>query len=147
MQRLKVKVKEVNKEIKQLRHMGEEERAIQVEKINSKITGLAEYYKTSICSNAFSYIDDKTNKAAFAVFKKMYGKRYKDYIVPLYQISNRPQRHKGYTSKTFAVKHNTMHVGITKAFLTHSQWLKYPFNQRTTPYTSEGRDLYLMQYN
>jgi len=38
--------------------MTEEERARQVEKVNAKITGLSEYYKTTICSNAFNNIDD-----------------------------------------------------------------------------------------
>jgi len=147
MKRLKLKVKETNKEIKLLRHMTDEDRAIQVEKVNAKITGLAEYYKTTICSNAFSYIDDKINKAAYAVFSKIHGQNYNNYKVPLCCLTNRPQRHKGYKSKTFAVKYNDMYIGITKAFITHSQWLKYPFNQEITPYTSKGRDLYLMQYN
>ena len=147
MKKLKVKVKEINKEIKLLRYMSDHEKAIQVEKINAKITGLCEYYKTTICSNAYSYIDDKVNKAAYATFKKIYGKWYNDYKVPLCELSNRPQRHKGYKSKTFAVQYSGMNIGITKAFLTHSQWLKYPFNQQITPYTPKGRDLYLMQFN
>ena len=39
-----------------------------------------------------------------------------------------------------------MYIGITKAFLTHSQWEQYCFNQKTTPYTEEGRKLYLQKY-
>lgn len=35
-----------------------------------------------------------------------------------------------------------MYIGITKAFLTHSQWLKYSYNQNLTPYTDNGRKLH-----
>ncbi len=68
-------------------------------------------------------------------------------IVPLNILSNRPQRHNGYISKTYAIKHEGMYIGITKAFLTHSKWERYCFNQRITPYTKEGRKLYLQKYN
>ncbi len=82
MKRLKTKVKEINKEIKLLRHMEEEERSIQVEKVNAKITGLAEYYKTAICSNAFNYIDDKTIKQHMQPLKRYTVKSIKTTIFP-----------------------------------------------------------------
>lgn len=144
MAKVRKKVKEIKKEIKQILYMEEEQRqAVQIEKVNAMITGIAEYYKTAICSNAFSYIDDQVNKCAYKVFRKKYGKNYRLYKVQLKELSNRPQRHKGYQSQTFAVKCTGMYIGITKAFLTHSQWLKYPFNQSITPYTENGRKLHL----
>jgi RNA-directed DNA polymerase len=147
MSKIKAKVKLINKEIRKLRIMKTtREQATHIEKVNSMITGLTQYHRTAICSKAFSYIDDKLFKCANAVFKKKYNRNYKQYKVPLDKLANRPQRHKGYKSKTYAVKHEGMYIGITKAFLTHSQWEQYCFNQKTTPYTEEGRKLYLQKY-
>lgn len=105
------------------------------------------YHRTAICSNAFSYIDDKITKCARAVFQRKYIRNHKQYKVPLDILSNRPQRHKGYRSKTYAILHEGMYIRITKAFLTHSQWETHCFNQKTTQYTEEGRKLYLQKYN
>ncbi len=55
--------------------------------------------------------------------------------------------HTEYISKTYAIIHEGMYVGITKAFITHSKWEKYCLNQRITLYTKEGRKLYLQKYN
>ena len=38
-----------------------------------------------------------------------------------------------------------MWIGITYAFITHAHHEKYPMNQRMTPYTAEGRRIYVMQ--
>lgn len=148
MSKIKAKVKLINVEIRKLKLIQTtEQQAIQIEKINSMITGLAQYHRTAICSNAFKYIDNNIHLCAYAVFHKKYSSSIKGYEVPLRKLSNRPQRHEGYKSKTFAVRHNGMYIGITKAFLTHSQWEKYAFNQKITPYTEEGRNLYLQKYN
>lgn len=148
MSKIKAKVKLINSEIRKLKStQTTEQQAIQIEKINSMITGLTQYHRTAICSNAFRYIDNTIHLCAYAILHKKYSTSAKGYEVPLDKLSNRPQRHKGYKSKTFAVRHNGMYIGITKAFLTHSQWEKYAFNQKITPYTEEGRNLYLQKYN
>jgi len=147
-EKVKKQVKEISKEIRKLKEMPKDiDKAIQIEKINTIIIGIAEYWKTSICSNTFDYIDEKIYKSAFKVFQKLYPKTYKDHYVELVKLANRPQRHAGYQIKTFAVKIDHMYIGITKAFITHSHWEKYPFNQEMTPYTEHGRQLYLKQYN
>ena len=47
MVKVRKKVKEIKNEIKQILYMEEEQRqAVQIEKVNSMITGIAEYYKT-----------------------------------------------------------------------------------------------------
>lgn len=146
MTKVRKKVKGIKSEIKRIMFMGEEQQqAAQIEKVNSMITGLAEYFKTAICSSTFSYIDNNINQCAYRVFRKMYGKNYRQYKIQLDSLSNRPQRHKGYKTETFAVKCKGMYIGITKSFLTHSQWLKCPFNQNITPYTDSGRKLYQKQ--
>lgn len=111
------------------------------------IIGTAEYWKTGICSNTFNYIDDKIDRCTFRIFQKCYPKKYMEHKVELNQLTNRPQRHQRYKTKTFAVNIKGQYIGITKAFITHSQWIKYPFNQRMTPYTEEGRNLYLKQFS
>jgi group II intron reverse transcriptase/maturase len=146
--KVKEQVKTINKQIRKLKDLPKElDKAIQIEKINSMIIGVAEYWKTGICSNTYQYIDDKIDRCAFRTFQKLYPKTYMEHQVELDKLSNRPQRHQGYKTKTFAVKVKDQYIGITKAFITHSQWLKYPFNQKMTPYTEEGRNLYLKQFD
>lgn len=145
--KVKERLKEIRKEIKSLRGIEIRKQAIKVEEINAKIIGIAEYYKSAICSGTFKDMDNRINKYAYAVFKKMYGRRYKEHYISLDELTNRRQRHKGYNSKTFSVNYEGMNIGITKAYLTHSQWEKRVFNQRMTPYTEEGRRLYQKQNN
>jgi RNA-directed DNA polymerase len=140
-------VKSICQEIKTLKHLKEQyKQAVQIERVNAMLIGLTEYHKSAICKTTFHYIDDKINRSALATFRAMFGKHYQDYYVPLMQLTNRPVRHKGYETRTFAVKYGEMYIGITKAFLTHSQWKKYFFNQNATPYTKQGRELYLLQH-
>ena len=146
MSKVKAKVNLICQEVKAIKcQEGQHKKAVQIEKINSMLIGLAEYYKSAICSKTFIYIDDKIKRSAYASFQAMYGNSYKDYYVPLARLTNRSERHKGYMSKTFAIKIDGMYVGITKASLTHSQWEKYPYNQNVTPFTEQGRELYLQQ--
>ncbi len=144
-EKLKAKVRSITEAIKGLYKIRSPKNiAVEIERINSKITGVANYHKTAICSDTFNYIDERTQDAAYRTFRRKYGKRhYREYLVPLDQLYNRPQRHKGYQTKTFAIQVDGMWIGITKAFVTHSRWLKYPFKQKMTPYTEEGRTLYM----
>ena len=146
--KVKEQVKKISKEIRNLKSWSKEEhKAVQIEKINAIITGVAEYWKTSICSKTFNYIDDKIDRSAWITFRKIYGKDYRKHEIPLNMLSNRPQRHRDYKWKSFAVFCNDMWIGLTKAGITHSCWERYPFNQRITPYTAVGRELYVKQFN
>jgi group II intron reverse transcriptase/maturase len=147
-EKVKKQIKEISKEIHKLKEISKDiDRAIQIEKINTMIIGIAEYWKTSICSDTYNYIDNKIYRSALKVFQKLYPKTYQEHYVELSKLTNRPQRHAKYRTKTFAIKVNDMYIGITKAFITGSHWEKYPFNQQMTPYTEQGRQLYLKQYN
>lgn len=73
----------------------------------------------------------------------MYPDKYNAYQVPLKQLSNLPHRHEGYKSKTFAIPIQDMWIGITLAFITHTKYEKKPFCQKITPYTAEGRELFV----
>jgi RNA-directed DNA polymerase len=139
-----VKTRSICKEIWKLRVLNSnQDMAAQIEKINAIIMGTSEYYKVAICSNIYSYMDYRIKQTAYRTFRKIYGKRYKEYRVPLSILSNRPQRHEKRLDKTYTVKHQDMYIGITKAYITHSQWDKCNYNQRTTPYSEEGRNLHV----
>ena len=145
-EKVKAKTKLICDEIKKLKLINNPQAmAGQIERINSIITGTAEYYKVAICSNTYSYMDYRIQQTAYRTFKKIYGKAYKKYFVPLGKLNNRPQRHEKRIDKCFAVKHDGMWIGITKAYITHSQKDKYNYNQKMTPYSKEGRQLYIIE--
>jgi RNA-directed DNA polymerase len=146
--RVNKQIAKITQEIRRLKTIPNDmKRAIQIEKINSMITGVAEYWKTSICGKVFSRIDNNVDSCAYTVFRKIYNEDVRWHKYPLKELSNRPQRHKDYDSKVFGVEVDGMKIGITKTFITHSQWEKYPFNQKMTPYTAVGRELYERQKN
>ena len=117
--------------------------AAQIQYVNSIIIGLAQYLQPSICSHAYHAIDRRINNTALAVWKKLYPQTYNSMQVALKELCNLPHRHEGYKSKTFAIQIEGKWFGITNAFITHSKHENRPFNQRMTPYTAEGRAIYV----
>lgn len=117
--------------------------AAQIQYVNSIIMGLAQYLQPSICSHAYHAIDRRINNTALAVWKKLYPQTYNSMQVALKELCNLPHRHEGYKSKTFAIQIEGKWFGITNAFITHSKHENRPFNQRMTPYTAEGRAIYV----
>ena len=117
-------------------------RAAQIEKVNSQIVGLAEHYKHVLCSDAYHKIDYTVNKCAYKTFKRLFGKRVQEHLIPLQSLANRPQRHEDHRDTALAVKVDGVWVGFTKAYLTHARHSPRSFNQTITPYTVEGRELY-----
>lgn len=137
------KTRNICLEIHKLKQMNYPQLRIeQIEKINSMILGLAEYIRIGICTKAFNMMDYRINETSFEVWKRIFGDDYLKYKVPLKELSNIPQRHKDYETKTFAILHEGKYVGITYAFLTHVKYENKPFCQKMTPYSKEGRSLY-----
>ena len=148
MERLTKKIKNLCTEIRNIRnYSAENSRIAQIQYINSVIMGISEYLSTSICSHAFHVIDRRINNSAFSVWKRMYPKKYNAWQIPLKNLSNLPQRHNDYDSKTFAIPINGVWFGLTMAFITHVKYESKPFNQKMTPYTSEGRKIYVQYRN
>lgn len=116
-------------------------RAALIEQANAKIVGIAEYWRVSICSKAFGYIDNTIDKAAFKVLKKTYPDSYMSCKKRICELSNRPHRHSKHKDTTWAIEVDGLWTGVTKAYITHSKWEKFPFHQKKTPYTAEGRML------
>lgn len=65
----------------------------------------------------------------------------------LKDLSNLLHRHEWYISKTFAIPYEDMWIGITMAFITHIRYEAKPFNLKMTPYTPEGRMIYVNYRN
>ncbi|MCU6708032.1 group II intron reverse transcriptase/maturase [Paenibacillus sp. J5C_2022] len=137
MERLAGKIKKLCAEIRDIRHYSaENSRVAQIQYINSVIMGIAEYLRPTIASHAFHAIDRRVNNSALSCWKRMYPDKYNTWQIPLSQLSNLPQRHEGYKSKTFAIMIEGKWFGITMAFITHTKYEKMPFNQNMTPYTT-----------
>ena len=146
MTKLSAKITKICDEIHAMKTMKHtSDRIAQIQYINSVIMGIAEYIKISICSKAFDVIDHRVYVSCHYTWKRLYPDNVMKMKIPLGRLNNIPHRHEGYMSKTHAIKHEDMWVGITKSAITHSQHEKYPLNQKTTPFTAEGRNIYIRQ--
>ena len=148
MKRLSKKIQNLCKEIRDIRNYSAvNSRIAQIQYINSVIMGIAEYIKIGISSHAFHVIDRRVNNSALSTWKRMYPDKYNEWQIPLKDLSNLPHRHEGYISKTFAIPYEDMWIGITMAFITRVRYEAKPFNQKMTPYTPEGRKIYVNYRN
>ena len=146
--RLSKKIQNLCKEIRDIRNYSAvNNRIAQIQYINSVIMGIAEYIKIGISSHAFHVIDRRVNNSALSTWKRMYTDKYNEWQIPLKDLANLPHRHEGYISKTFAIPYEDMWIGITMAFITHVRYEAKPFNQKMTPYTPEGRKIYVNYRN
>ncbi len=144
MNRLTKKICNLSKEVRRIGLFTQPNtQAAQIQYVNSIIMGLAQYLQPSICSTAYHAIDRRINNTALAVWKNLFPKRYNQMQVPLQTLCNLPHRHEGYKSKTFAIEIEGKWFGITCAFITHAKYETRPFNQHMTPYTEEGRRIYV----
>ena len=99
------KVDNICKEILKLKSMKDKKTmAAQIERINSIITGAAEYYKVAIYSSTYKFMYHRIMQTAYRTFRKIYGKKYRQHLVQLSQFNNRPHRHEKRKDKTFAVQ-------------------------------------------
>lgn len=142
-ERLSKKIHGIQEEVRNIAKMqGMDMQAVQIHRVNSMIMGVAQYIQPSICSKAYHTIDRRIDLTALAVWKRLYPRAYNQMQIPMKQLSNIPQRHAGYDSKTFAVQVEGKWFGITYAFISHSSYEKKPFDQKMTPYTADGRKRY-----
>lgn len=141
--KVRKQITEVCRQIKVLRTEPKDEyKVLQIAKINSIIEGIAEYWKTGICKATFAKFDYIINNSLFHTFKRLYPEEYPKYKKKVGELHNRTERHSGYSYSTFAIQYEGFWYGVTIMSITKSQWLKTPFNQKITPYTKEGRELY-----
>lgn len=142
MEKVNSKVREIARDIRYIRtRKNELEKALDIEKINSKIVGLSNYLKMGISKDVLGTIDNRLEKVMFTTWRKMYGDKYKELKRPVQTFNNRMDRHKGYQLRAFSVNIDDLIVGFTFAKITPIYYAEV-FNQAMTPYTYEGRSIY-----
>ncbi|MED5102889.1 MULTISPECIES: group II intron reverse transcriptase/maturase [Niallia] len=145
MDKAKLKIKEINKDIKTLYdHRGTKSKQVAIiESINSKIVGIANYYKIANVSTIFQGFDKRIHYAQWRTWLFMNNRRgrYHQLTTPADTLINRRDRHKEQKSKVFFVEEHGAKVGITKfAFTPKRNAMKV--NLLMSPYTEEGRNIY-----
>lgn len=143
------KVREIGKEIRLINYYYQNPKlmANQIEKINSKIIGMAEYYSISNCSDFFKTWNHRLWFQQYKTFSRLNGKE-RNYIkltIPANQLDNRRSRHtnkdkkKERKDRVFYMEFDGMKIGITKFDFTKSQ-NALKVHSELTPYSKEGRE-------
>lgn len=147
MKRLGEGVKKIKREVTRLRYSPDIDwAAINLERINSQIVGIANYYNKGISKKALKKIDNRLFWNAANSFKWIYGyDKLSDvfsekHYGPINSFSNRHGRHEGYQQKSFYILHGDLRIGLTKAAITPVEYSRN-FSPSMTPYTKEGRKL------
>jgi len=135
--RLKVKVNELRKRIKQLRKYNGEQLIHQINVTNSAMTGIGNYYKPATMVNI--ELNRYADSLLYTAYKALKPKGAQ--WTPANEVNNLINRHAGYTTKVPAIKYNELTIGVTS--LGFVKWEKaYLKNPTETPYTPEGRNAY-----
>ena len=136
--RLKRKTDEITESIKKIPRCYSREKLIdEINRINSKIRGLVQYYQC--CTWVNIAMQKYVHKIQLAAARRL--KQYKGKWIPANETSNLPRIHQQHKAKIPSVKYRDIYVGFTA--LTFCRWQRTPNkNQAETPYTEEGRDLY-----
>jgi hypothetical protein len=135
--RLKRKVDEIAECIKKIpRHYSKELLIAEINRINSKVRGLIQYYQCC------TWVNISMQKYGYWLqgLAKSRLKQYKGKWIPAKHTQNLPRIHEQYKTKIPSVKYRDIYVGFTA--LTFCKWEKVQQkNQAETPYTEEGREL------
>lgn len=133
-----MKVNELHETIRKLKHCTDKEWLVNdINKVNSMIRGVIQYYQTG---NAVNYAMgrhwDMLKYAAYKALKKHGGK-----WTPANQVHNLRSVHEERAEQIPAIWYQDMLIGVTS--LSFAKWVKIPLmNQKETPYTPEGRELH-----
>ena len=136
--RLKRKVDEIVESVKKIpRNYSREKLIDEINRINSKIRGLIQYYQC--CTWVNIAMKKHARKLEWAATRRL--KQYKGKWIPANQTQNLPRVHQEYQQKIPSIKYRDIYIGITA--LTFCGWQRTPGkNQAETPYTESGRQLY-----
>ncbi|MFC0273590.1 group II intron reverse transcriptase/maturase [Metabacillus herbersteinensis] len=140
--KLRSKHREVLKDIRKLQHdfVEDEYLAYQIEKINSKIVGISNYYSIGICTQTYNKLSWQLTNRMYKVIRKLKGEKWRDFYKPIGKSNNRNDRHKNLKRKSFMVNVNNVEIALTLYSFTPSK-RALNFNQECTPYTIEGREV------
>ncbi len=126
----------------------EEQFVTAIERLNSKIVGISNYWRSGTSSKTLSRIDNIITQKMKMVLRGKRNLFAKMEVVPISKLGNRPNRHlfdeagKPITrdSKTVAYNYENIWIGVTRADITHIEYGEQ-FNQKLSPFTEEGRKL------
>lgn len=136
--RLKTKVKEIAKEIKDIPLEANKMKLIhRINKINSMIRGVINYYECT----TYVYMD--TVKYAYYLANISINKLRKNggKLVSCKCTNNLTSVHQEYNCRVPAIRYKEMYIGITYLSMCKFRWTENK-NQNETPYTAEGRKIY-----
>jgi len=136
--RLRRKVDEIVESIKKIpRNYSREKMIDAINRINSKIRGIIQYYQC--CTWVNIAMKKYARKMSWAAIRRL--KQYKGKWIPANQTQNLPRVHQEYKLKIPSIKYRDIYIGITA--LTFCRWQRTPGkNQAETPFTDSGRQLY-----
>ena len=136
--RLKRKVDKIAYDIKKIpRNYSREQMIGAINRINSQIRGLIQYYQCCTWVN----ISMNKHSRRLQLVAKTRLKQYKGKWIPANQTQNLPRIHQKYKLKIPSIKYRDIYVGFTA--LSFCGWEKTESKkQEETPYTETGRQLY-----
>ena len=148
-ERVNLQIKELMNFINNMKKIANKEMfLIAIEKLNAKVVGISNYWKTGTSKRTLKKIDQKIfekMKISLRSERSFFGNME---LTPIFKLDNRPNRHlydndgkliKRITT-TVAIPYEESLIGITLAAITPIQYGKQ-FDQKLTPYSQNGRDL------
>jgi len=135
--RLQLKVDAIAQEIKAIpRHHSREQVIRDINRINSEIRGLVNYYQN--CTWVSLTMDKHAQRLRLAAKRRL--KQYRGKWIPAKETVNLIRVHEKYKTKIPAIRYKDMYIGITS--LSFCKWEKPTVkNHEETPYTEKGRDI------
>ena len=135
--RLKRKAEKIAEDIKKIpRNYSREQMIGAINRINSQVRGLIQYYKCCTWVN----ISMRKYSRWLQLTAKRRLKQYKEKWIPAKEVQNLPRVHQEYKQKIPSIKYRDIYIGFTA--LTFCRWEKtLSKNQDETPYTEDGRQI------
>ena len=136
-ERLCRKVDALTDSIKKIPRETSREKLIdEINRINSQIRGVIQYYQC--CTWVNVSMEKYGRKLQLAASRRL--KQFKGKWIPAKETQNLPRIHLNYRQKLPSVKYRDIYIGVTS--LTFCQWQETRGkNPKETPYTEEGRDI------
>lgn len=145
MDKLRPKIKAISKEIGRLWIFSKdfETMTAKIEKINSQIVGIGNYFKIANVSTIYKSFDKILFYRAWKTWLLMNGKkgRWKQFTCKANLLTNRKDRHKDQNTRVFFSEKYDAKIGLTLFTFTKKR-NAMKVNLALTPYTEKGREIY-----
>ena len=136
--RLRRKTDKIAHDIKKIPHYYSREQMVDaINRINSQIRGLIQYYQC--CTWVNISMKKYSRRLQFVARRRL--TQYKGKWIPAIQTQNLPRVHQQYKQKIPSMKYRDIYIGFTA--LSFCKWEKtIPKKEEETPYTEAGRQLF-----